>query len=611
MYDMKKSLLLSTFIGIAMIISAQTPMQKQNSRLSQETKLRTKAITEVVANPGGEVNPYVANPKNPDIVVGITRYDLQSNSSMARRIHAHPDGTIGATWTYGMSDPSFPERGTGYNYFNGSTWGPYPTARIEPVRNGWSTYQPYGPNGEIVVAHTGGTAGLIFSHRPNKGTGAWTHFYLQGPAGFQDLLWPRMITSGPTRSVIHVIAALNANYQGLDGALLYSRSSDGGQTWNPQNVILPGLGPGEIWGVGGDVYAWAAPMGDTIAFIVGDFLADGIVLKSNDGGDTWESMKYYEAPIPAFGNQVPLPRHGGIDGYQAAVIDDQGRVHVAVGRMMHSADGSGGPTSYFPYSNGLLYWNETLPPLDSTKVTSNILDPSGVPSQYLLAEVVDNGTDSIVGVATFQASLTSMPQLVFDQNAKILYAFYSALTLGFSNGENNYRHVWMRFSEDYGQTWSPPQDLTGSIFQIFSDCVYPSASESVTDKVHVLYQSDNQPGNAIRFSGHGVNDNNIVYLPVNLAVGINEKPASIIGIDQLMPNPANRFTRLVMHIDRPASAEVSMINLVGQIVQNHTLNLPNAGPHDLRLDLNGLRPGVYLVRVKAGNDVAVRKLVIE
>lgn len=608
---MKKALL--TFACVVMLASlaAQTPMQKQNNRLSQETKLRSKAITEMASNLSGEVNPYVVNPKNPDIVVGTTRYDLQSNTSMARRIHAYPDGTIAATWTRGVADPSFPERGTGYNYFNGTAWGPNPTARIEPVRNGWPTYQPYGPNGEIVVAHTGGTAGLIFSHRPNKGTGAWTHFYLQGPDGFQDLLWPRMMTSGPDRQVIHVIAALDANYQGLDGALLYSRSSDGGATWNPRNVILPGLGAGEVWGVGGDVYAWAAPKGDTIAFIVGDFLADGIVLKSNDGGDTWESMKYYEAPIPAFGNQVPLPRHGGIDGYQAAVIDDLGRVHVAAGRMMHSADGTGGPTSYFPYSNGLLYWNETMPPLDSTKVTANILDPSGMPSQYLLAEVVDNGTDSIIGVATFQASLTSMPQLVFDHNAKILYAFYSALTLGFSNGELNYRHIWMRFSENYGQTWSPPQDLTGSIFQIFSDCVYPSASESVTDKVHVLYQSDNQPGNAIRFSGHSVNDNNIVYLPVNLAVGIDEKPASILAIDQLMPNPANRSTKLVMHVDRPAIAQVSLVNLVGQEVQSHSLNLPNAGPHDLRLDLSGLRPGVYLVRVKAGSDVAVRKLVVE
>lgn len=607
---MKKTLLFTLILGFAGFLGAQTPMQKQEKRLSQVTSLHTKALTEVAASLSSELNPYVANPKNPDIVVGTTRYDLQSNSSMARRIHAYPDGRIVATWIRGTAEPSFPERGTGYNIFNGTSWGPFPTARIEPRRTGWPTYQPYGPNGEIVVAHTGGTDGLIFSWRPNKGTGTWNNFYLTGPTGFQDLLWPRMITSGPDRNIIHVIAALDANYQGLDGALLYSRSSDGGQTWNPRNVILPGLGAGEIWGVGGDVYAWAAPRGDTLAFVVGDFLADGIVLKSTDGGDTWESMKYYQAPIPAFGNQVPLPRHGGIDGYQSAVIDNLGRVHVAVGRMCHSADGTGGPTSYFPFSNGLLYWNETLPPLDSTIVTANILNPN-IPAPYLLASVVDNGTDSIVGVATFQASLTSMPQLVFDNNNKILYAFYSALTLGFHNGDNNYRHIWMRFSEDYGQTWSPPQDLTGSIFQIFSDCVYPSASESVTNKVHVLYQSDNQPGNAIRFTGHAVNDNNIVYLPVNLAVGLDERQASIISIDQLMPNPANSFTRLVVQVDRPATAMVSLVNLVGQTVQHHNLNLPNAGPHDLKLNLAGLRPGVYLVKVKAGNDIAVRKLVIE
>jgi hypothetical protein len=606
-----KKLLLSTFsLMLALGLMAQSPMQKQSDRLSKVVNQKMPAQTEYNTSFTGDVNPYVSTIKAPDIVIGNTRYDLQSNTSMASRIHKFEDGTIGATWTFGIAETSYPERGTGYNYHNGTSWGPAPTARIEPVRNGWPSYQPYGPNGEIVCSHTGGTAGLIFSYRETKGTGDWNFFYLQGPTGFQDLLWPRMMTSGENHEIIHVIAALDAAYQGLDGALLYSRSVDGGQTWFPENEILDGLTSSDIFGVEGDAYAWAPPKGDTIAFIVGDFAKDGVVLKSYDNGENWESMFYYQAPIPLFGNEVPLPNHGGIDGYQSAVIDDLGRVHVAAGRMIHSADGTGGPTNYYPYSNGLLYWNETMAPLDSAQIKADILDVSGMNPLNLLAEVWDNGVDTIIGVATYQASLTSMPQLAFDYDNKILYAFYSGLALGFATEEFNYRHVWMRFSDDYGQTWSPYQDLTGDIFHIFSECAWLSVASKVDDQVHLLYHSDNAPGNAVRFEGHGVNDNYAVYLPVATVVGIEEKPASILDINQITPNPATDIARMVVHVDRAVTAQFSLVNMLGQEVYERTSSFGYAGPHTLELDVRNYDAGIYFVRVKAGNSVSVKKLII-
>lgn len=607
---MKKILLFTFTFFLAAGLLGQTPLQKQSKELSKVVMQKTKAVADYSPEFTGEVNPFVSNVKAPDIVIGSTRYDLPSNAASQRRIHAFPDGTIGATWTRGVVEPSFPERGTGYNYYDGTSWGPAPTERIEPVRTGWPAYQPYGENGEIVCAHTGGTQGLIFSWRENKGEGDWNHFYLQGPTGFQDLLWPRMMTSGEFNDVIHVIAAVDADYEGLSGALLYSRSFDGGQTWDPENVILPGLEAGDIFGVGGDVYAWAAPRGETIAFLVGDFLADGIVMKSTDNGDSWESMKYYEAPIPAFGNTVVLPPHGGIDGFQHAVIDDQDRVHVAAGRMVHAADGTGGPTNFYPFSNGLLYWNETMPAMDSTALTDSILNIVNMNPMYLLAEVYDNGVDDIIGVATYQASLTSMPQLVFDEETKILYAFYSALTLGFATEDYNYRHIWMRFSEDYGQTWSEQMDLTGDIFHIFSECVWPSAASRVTDMVHVLYSTDNIPGNAARFEEHAVNDNNTVYLPVNLVVGLQEKPASVLSIDQIMPNPANGETKVVVNVNKAVQADISVVNLIGQEVYSNSMLLGYSGPHDLRIDLTNFESGVYFVRVKAGVSSSVKKLII-
>jgi hypothetical protein len=612
---MKKALLFLFAIALSVSVMAQTPLKQQSQNLKHVSMTKTTPQAEYKTFMP-EANPFVSNVKAPDIVIGSTRYDLQSNSSMMRRVHAYPDGTIAGTWTRGTAEPSFPERGTGINYYSAGAWGPNPTARIEPVRTGWPNYAPYGENGEIVCAHTGGTAGLIFSWRENKGTGVWNNFYLTGPVGHEDLLWPRMITTGEFNDIIHVIAVApsTANggspYEGLDGALLYSRSFDGGQTWSPQNAVLEGMSSEFVYGVGGDEYAWAAPYGETIAFVWGGFLTDGVVMKSEDNGDTWERMLYYEAPLPRFNNEVPLTIHGGIDSYQAAVIDDQGRVHVAAGRMMHAADGSGGPTNYYPYSNGLLYWNETLPPMDSVIVTSNILDPSGMPSQYLLAEVVDNGVDSIVGVATYQASLTSMPQLAFDYESNILYAFYSGLTLGFDNTEFNYRHIWFRFSEDYGQTWSEPADLTGDIFHIFSECVFSSVASHISDKAHLIYQTDNSPGINQRFEGHGVVDNNIVYLPVNSVVGINEKPAASLNIEHVFPNPASNEASILVSVNSPSVVTLSLVNMLGQEVMSKQSALNYSGTHHLRFNVEQIESGIYFVKVSSGNKVSTSKIMV-
>jgi hypothetical protein len=599
---------------------AQSALQKQSERLSKITAQKKNAITEYPMSFEGETNPFVSNIKAPDIVIGGTRYDLQSNSTMQRRIHAFADGTIGATWTRGMADPNFADRGTGYNYYDGSVWGAAPSERIEPVRTGWPAYQPYGENGEIVCSHTGGTDGLIFSYRENKGEGEWSHFYLQGPVGHEDLLWPRMVTTGEYNDIIHVIAiapsAANGGsvYEGLDGALLYSRSFDGGQTWDPENIVLDGISADEYLGFGGDEYAWAAPVGETLAFVVGGFITDVAVMKSTDNGDSWERFTAYASPDPLFDNSYVMPAHGGTDSYHAAVIDDLGRVHVASGRMILAGDGTGAAsTQYYPYTNGLLYWNETMEPMDSVSVGNDILNPSLVMDpQYLLAEVQDNEAgDTIIGTPTYQGSLTSMPQLAFDHDSKILYAFYAGLSLGFATEDFNYRHIWMRFSEDYGQTWSEYTDLTGDVFHIFSECIFPSVAANIYDNVHVIYQTDNAPGINQRFEDHGVVDNNMVHLPVITVVGINEAPANIVGLEQINPNPASTTAHVIVNVDKPTLIEMSLVNMLGQVVFSNSMNLNYAGMHNLKLDVSSYDAGIYFVKVKAGNDVVAKKLMID
>ncbi|MBI3518166.1 MAG: hypothetical protein HY062_02250 [Bacteroidetes bacterium] len=62
-------------------------------------------------------------------IIGHTWYDLESNASVGDRIYVNPDGSIAACWTMepdlGAGDPgtTYANRGTGYNYYDGSAWG--------------------------------------------------------------------------------------------------------------------------------------------------------------------------------------------------------------------------------------------------------------------------------------------------------------------------------------------------------------------------------------------------------------------------------------------------------------------------------------------------------
>jgi len=372
---MKNFLLIFLAFGIAGSLVAQNKTLRVNGWKNYTAK-KGQIESQITEHEYGlETNEYVSNFRDgEDIVFGTSYYDLQTNSCVPNHIYAYPDGTMASVWT--MSHelegfPNCPDRGTGYNYYDGTAWGAYPTERIEPDRNGWPNYAPYGENGEIVCSHTGIADGLIFSHRPNKGTGEWSNFYLVGPADHENLLWPRMITAGENNETIHVFALTEpvANggtpYEGLDGALLYSRSTDGGETWDPENVILEGLTSDDVGYISADNYTWAQPRDGVIAFSLMNGVADGLIFKSEDDGDNWEIITFFNSPYPLNDGSVPFNLYYSIDGAGDLLIDDEGKIHVSAGRTFYTSGDA--PGIYYGYGvNVLIYWNEEMPAMDST-----------------------------------------------------------------------------------------------------------------------------------------------------------------------------------------------------------------------------------------------------
>ena len=233
-------------------------------------------------------NSNVAQRSATETQIGESYYDLQTNSAIQRRIINHSSGAITATWTF-STDAAWTNRGTGYNYFNGTTWGAYPASEIETERTGWPN--PLAPNdgSEIIISHS--TANSIF-HRVNRasvGAGAWS----QGNMSNQDgQVWGRSAVGGANNNTIHKIGMTlptgNAGtlYNGMDGAFLYSRSNDGGANFNIVNYQIPGTNVNYFDGFDGDSYAIDAD-GNNVAIAVGG-LGRGVQLfKSSDNGLTW------------------------------------------------------------------------------------------------------------------------------------------------------------------------------------------------------------------------------------------------------------------------------------------------------------------------------------
>jgi len=78
---------------------------------------------------------------------------------------------------------------------------------------------------------------------------------------------------------------------------------------------------------------------------------------------------------------------------------------------------------------------------------------------------------------------------------------------------------------------------------------------------------------------------------------------------QLYPNPATNSATLAYNLENAANLKVTIVNAIGQEVM--TLNEASALRGELALDLAGLKEGLYFVRISDGNELAVKRLMIQ
>ncbi|HEY1046925.1 MAG TPA: T9SS type A sorting domain-containing protein [Bacteroidia bacterium] len=578
------------------------------------------------------------------VKIGSTYYDLQTNASIGRRMMLLPDGTISAVWTT-SNDAAYSNRGTGYNHYDGTNWLSVanPTVRIENLRLGWPSI---GLNNgkEWVMAHDAAIGGFVKSSNQSIGSTSWTVGSSILSQNQRRPIWGRVVNSG---NYFHCVASYSDSSQagdpraprinGVLAPMTYSRSKDGGQTWDKEHILLPGYDTSKVNDGGGDNYA--IDIRDSIVAIVTGGLAENVLMwKSTDNGDNFTMYIVDTFPFAPYKSNKLIPRTNCSDGSLDVLIDKKGNAHVFWGvTSVLEDDTATAGYNFFPATSQLGYWNEYrktseviagglqfdrdgTDSLEFSPGCWNALDANG----QVPAALKNTNVFSVARLGN--TSLLHAPSASLDDNGNIFVSFSMPLEQDFDDNNVNRRDIYMVHSIDTGKTWSAPQDVTQ--WQ-GSEEEFACLSKQSNGFVHMIFQRDDNAGtnlqnNSTADNNHPTGVNDIMYaaIPVSKilnneigllqSVSVNDLNAAkeVFVVSQNYPNPFNSNTEVMIWLNANSNITVEITDINGKVVSTQSFGEMNAGNHILNLDSNGLSAGIYFYTVSTGAYSVTRKMSI-
>ena len=574
-----------------------------------------------------------AGNRNLEETVAIVRWDAQSYGCMPSRIWGNTEGNPVATWIYGTDETgAFPERGCGYSVRQNGAWNTAAT-RVESVRTGFPAASRLADGTEVVVSHVTGTNPYsLMVSRKAPGATSWTETTLANPPG-SGSLWPQIATDGQN---IHIIAITTpvANggvvYQGINGHILYWRSTDGGATWDKNAAIIPGLDNSKFNLFSANSYTIDVNAGVVGVAVFPDW-NDLMVFKSFDNGDNWESITVNDFPdalenyAAALNDSYTFDDIGyydedapdslavfSSDGFGSLLIDDSGQAHLWFGRMYFVDNDPAAGSFYYPGINGLVYWDESSAAMS---IITGALDYDGDGALNI---------GSITEIGPYYNSLSSFPTTGTDADGNI-YLCYSALNELYRSDwgaevDQFYRRLYLMKSTDNGATWGDPTEISvapyvDEFLEPYLECVWPAVPRHIGDRVWVLYQQDGTPGTNQWGNNHSNMENGINFisvLPDSISTGILNpvEPDASLALS-LSPNPASQVVQIAATLNgNNQGAVVSIFNVFGQEVARYKMPV-GTGNQSISVPVVKLPNGSYSVRIQEGNRFSGKILVIQ
>jgi len=621
---MKNVLLLSVLFVFSLNTQAQH-IQFENNGQSIAKKLPQPApIPKLNLTLESPVN--INSPKTivDEINIGATRFQEQSLGSTGRRVAVHPDGKISATWHYGINQADgFPGRGSGYNHFDGTAWGAEPSSRLENDRSGYPCFTRT-PNGlEVALSHKSIGTDMWALHTNTKmpDEDTWTESII--PSNVQGgIVWGKVAAGGPNGNTIHVIGiSLSENfggapYEGMAQHLLYFRSTDNGENWDQQDVIIPGLDSMFYNDIGAESYNIYCN-GETVAIATFDSWGDVAIFKSTDNGTNWTKTIVHDFPLDKYDGSgytaadIPFDPNAPdsvtmftCDDSGSVLVDDDGKVHVFFATVYVFAEGADRFLSLG--SEGIAYWNEDEE-MNEFEIIGSAIDMDGDSMITINGEYAD--------LRYTNTNYTSFPNTSLDDDGN-LYCVYTTLREDLVSFEYlTYRHIYLVKSSDNGKTWTTPSDLLDPTYNElynFVEGMFPALPTRIGDQIDLIYVQDLRPGYT---PDGGTNDEHLIkhvqydkdsFEPITATHDIEQ----ITGEIKLFPNPSSEFVSIQFELKNAADVTINIFDVLGKNVLHLNTQEMASGYQLFPLEIGDMLDGVYFVQLGVDDDFATKKLLV-
>jgi hypothetical protein len=93
-------------------------------------------------------------------------------------------------------------------------------------------------------------------------------------------------------------------------------------------------------------------------------------------------------------------------------------------------------------------------------------------------------------------------------------------------------------------------------------------------------------------------------------VGVGTTENEGVSILSVYPNPTSTNATVAFEVSKAGDVAVTLVNLLGQTVKSFDYGKVTNGKYELKMDLNNLNAGVYMVNVKVAGSETTQKLVI-
>jgi hypothetical protein len=573
-------------------------------------------------------------------VIGSTFYDLQTNNSISNCVSVNSDGTISAVWNFSpnaiqTTAMPFPDRRSGYVYYDGSTWIMGPNSPDNDC-TGFPNIVVTPTGKEMIISHSSTTIDthyISICWRAMKGVGAWDT--LMAPWGSTNFSLPKAC-GGITNENVYVIFLGNVtqisaisppNIEGGRGQLHFAKSIDGGVTWSASTVI-PQLDTLFYKGFSGDAYSIDA-IGDTIAISFGDEFTDVGLLISTDAGVTWTKTIVQSHPQPFYDllsdSLTDINSDGVADtissnsGDSKVLIDNNGMCHVWFSSHRYIND-SMGDGIYTPIhtTNELFYWNESMP--------VNAYVPLQLEFDWNGNGILDVPSDTTCNLpyGNYGGGVIQMPSAGIDAFGKIYLTYQSVNELTDTIDYKQIRkHIYVTtLSPPYNPyDWTFPYNIIPDFvhggFGEYQEAVFASTARRVIGSdICIIFQRDGATGHALTdtstcdFTNNFGNSSDIFITQVDaLILGIDNKKSDFY-VSQNYPNPFSGNTSIDVQLSKKSKVQVEISDMLGRLRHSESKGTLSAGKHTLQINSLQSESGIYLLTIFVNDERVSKKIVV-